>query len=470
MDKPIDEAERFKNAIAPFLPTWQSIELKGIVDLREGQVLSLVGCLSPEQPKTFEEIEPIIQDILFIKGAVPANQLNSLVDGWIQGVIQLGTRAFETTSFSAKRFQELSSPWPDIASIWPEFSTYRQFLLYAHGPGIQEMTKPPRDIEGVARAWGFRSFEELSFHRVQFRVGSGYVTRMQFFAPLLANMEIRLCETELQMVTRVHHAMLVDDLAVSYRVEDSKGDRIAGDRVSLSGFATGSAGYFTSLEGTVTIPQGARSGEAHLYHPHCRWGAEPIATKLFAAPPVAGETNSRWDLIMSIARNTRKWTKLGAEPEDAIKKWLGLGTSRPEETDLIQGVACLMFASGLIVLSIPGAEGVDQVVMASEPTKVAIALSYTTSPDVGDKVSNLVLQVNRLKDTLKGYAVHAVILTPVEQKDLRVGDVEECKAKEINLVLRPDLETMLQLATGGEQMRAAEMLIQILTRRGFGLI
>lgn len=469
MDKPIDEAERFKDAIAPFLPTWQSVELKGVVDLREGQVLSLVGCLSPEKPKTFEEIEPIIQDILFIKGAVPVSELNSLVDGWTKGLIELGTHAFETTSFSAKRFVELSSAWPDLALSWPEFSTYRQFLLHATGPSIQEKTKP-RDIEAVARAWGFRSFEELAFHRVQFRVGSGYATRMEIFAPLLTNMEIRLCETELQMEIHVHDAMRVDDLAVSYRVEDGKGNRIAGERVSLSGFASGSAGYFTTLAGTVTIPQGARSGEAHLYHPHYRWGAEPIATKLFAAPPVAGEINPRWDLIMSVVRNTRKWTKLAAEPEDAIKKWLGLGTSRPEEADLIQGATCLMFASGLTVLSMPGAEGVDQVVMAAEPKKVAILLSYTTSPDVGDKVSNLLLQVNRLKDKLKDYTIHAAILAPVEQRDLRVGDVEECKAKEINLVLRPDLETILQVASGGEWMRAAEMLIQILTRRGFGLI
>jgi len=469
LDKTVDEAGTFKNAISPFLSTWQSVELKAVADLSKGQVLSLVGCLSPEEPKPFEEIEPIIQDILFLKGGVPISELNSLIDGWTEGLIELGARAFETAPFSAKRFTELSSAWPDLTESWPEFSKYRQFLLSATGPDIQELTKP-RDTQALARAWGFRSFEELAYHRLQFRVGSTYITRMEIFAPLLADMGIRLYETELQIDIRTHHAMRADDLTVSYRVEDSKGNRIAGERVALSAFATGSAGYFTTLEGMVTIPEGACSGEAHLYHSHYHWDAEPIATKLFAAPPIAGETNPRWDLIMSIVRNTHKWTKLGGEPEDAIKKWLGLGTSRPEETELIQAVACLMFACGLTVLSMPGAEGVDQVVMTTEPTKVAIALSYTTSPDVGNKVSALLLQVNRLKDKLKDYAVHAAILAPVEQRDLRVGDVEECKVKEINLILRPDLETMLQLASGREWVRAAEMLIQILTRRGLGLI
>ncbi len=139
MQNSVDATEAFREAIAPFLLTYQSIGVKAILDLAEGQVLSLVACLSSERPVALEEIQPIVRDVLFAKGALPLSGLNSLLDGWTNGSIQIQNRAFTTSAFSQRQFIEVARPWDDLTSGWPEFSDYRHLLLYATGPDISAL-------------------------------------------------------------------------------------------------------------------------------------------------------------------------------------------------------------------------------------------------------------------------------------------------------------------------------------------
>jgi len=74
----MSEFERFQHAIAPFLSTWGSIEVKAVADISSGQVLTLVGCLSPDDPRAFEKTEPI-QGLLFTRGAIPIAVLSSVL-------------------------------------------------------------------------------------------------------------------------------------------------------------------------------------------------------------------------------------------------------------------------------------------------------------------------------------------------------------------------------------------------------
>ena len=471
MPNSVDATETFRNATAPFLLSWQSVDLRAVLDLSEGQVLSLVACLSPEQPRPLEEIQPMVKDILFTRAALPISELHSLLQGWTNGIIEIGTRAFTTDPFSRREYTELAYPWDDVTSSWPDLAEYRLLLLQAVGPDIRELTKP-RDVEAIGKAWGFRSFSEMTYHRVQLRVGEGRRTRMEIFAPILVKVEVIPEGTELEFRISIHNATQLTDMGISYRLQDERGNRIAGDRLSLSEFSPTSSGYFNILQFRRQVAQEVRSGEANLFHSRYHWGDEPIAAKHFVLPPVTGETNPRWDLIMSLVRNTRAFMGRRTDPEGVVKEdWLGLGLKRVGEPLFIRGMSCLLFAAGITKLSIGSeVEGVDEAILMTEPEQIAILLSYTTGPDIGGKARTLNLQVSQLQDKLQDYAVHGVIVAPLDERDILIGDIEDCKAQNINLVLRPDLEQMLQVVSGKDWLRAKETLIQILIRQGFSLI
>ncbi len=282
----------FTNAMAPFLLTWQSIEVRAILDTAEGQALSMVTCLSPGPPTPLEDIQPVVRDILFVRGALPISELSSLIDGWKNGSINIGNRVVTTSSFLQHEFVELVKPWDDLTLSWPEFSDYRNLLLYAIGPDISELTKP-RSIEALATALGFRSFPEMSEHRVQFKVGQGRSTRMEIFAPILATIEASSEGQEIRFKAIAHHTMRVSDMHMSYRLQDRRGNRVTGDQVKLADFSATSSEGFNILECVLPVAEEVRSGEVNLFHKDYHQGLEPLMTKLFSLPPILGETNNR---------------------------------------------------------------------------------------------------------------------------------------------------------------------------------
>ncbi len=460
-----DAIERFKHSIAPFLTTWQSVDLRAILDLSEGQILTLVAVLSPEEPRPLEDIHPVVRDILFTRGALPITELDSLLDGWANGVVEIETRAFTTAAFSEREYIELASPWDDARSAWPDLAEYHLLLLHAVGPEIRELTQS-RNLEAIGRAWGFRNFAEMSHHRVQLIVGESRRPRMEVFAPLLATVDAALEGSELTFRMSVHSAMQADNIDISYRLQDEKGARIAGDRLPLSQFSPIQAGYFNNLQHRLQVPKEVWSGEVCLYHSRYRLGEEPLVAKRFTVPPVAGETNPRWNLLMSLVRNTRSFMGKRTDPKEVVEEeWLGLGLKRIDEPHLCRGVSCLLFAAGLIKLSIGSeTEGVDEAVQVTEPDRIAVLLSYSTGPDIRGKVSKLHLQVSRLREELQDYSVHGVIVAPLDRGDLLVRDVEDCESENITLVLRPELTQMLQAVSGRDWPRTRQTIIQILTR------
>jgi hypothetical protein len=461
-----DVTEAFSGAIAPFLLTYQSIGVRTILDLAEGQVLSLVACLSSESPVPLEEVQPIVRDILFVKGALPLSELNSLLDGWINGSIQIQNRAFTTSVFSQRQFMELTKPWDDLTSGWPELSDYRHLLLYAIGPDISELTKP-RNLEALATALGFRSFPEMSEHRVQFRVGQSRYTRMEIFAPILATIEATSTMKEIHFKISAHAAMSLSDMHMSYRLQDDRGNRIAGAQLGLTEFSSAPTGDLNILQYDLPVPEEVRSGEVNLFHSHYHQGIEPVMTKLFAPPPIPGKTNPHWDLIMSLVSNTRAFIGKRTDPEEVIKEdWLGLGSKRVSEEFFSRGMSCLLFAAGFTKLSMGSeAEGVDEAIQITEPEQLAILLSYTTGPNVGEKARKLNVQVERLQKRLQNYNVCAAIVIPLDEGELFVRDLEECKKENINLILRSELEQMFQAVRGIEWPRAREVFIHLLTSK-----
>ncbi|GAI49436.1 unnamed protein product, partial [marine sediment metagenome] len=127
--------------------------------------------------------------------------------------------------------------------------------------------------------------------------------------------------------------------------------------------------------------------------------------------------------------------------------------------------SCLLFSAGFTKLSVGSeTEGVDEAIQITEPDQLAILLSYTTGPNVGEKARKLNVQVERLRERLQGYNVCAAVVIPLNEGDLFVRDLEECKEENINLVLRPELEQMFEVVRGREWPRAKETFIHLLTR------
>jgi len=128
------------------------------------------------------------------------------------------------------------------------------------------------------------------------------------------------------------------------------------------------------------------------------------------------------------------------------------------------GMACLLFAAGFTKLSIGSeAEGVDEAIQMTEPEQLVILLSYTTGPNVGEKARKLNIQVERLQKRLQNYDVCAAVVIPLDEGELFVRDLEECKKENINLVLRSEIEQMFQAVRGIEWPRAREAFILLLT-------
>ncbi len=461
----MEELQEFKDAITPFLPTWKGIEVKAIADLDMGAILSMVACLSPDDVKPLEVTDPI-QGIVFIRETLPISELDKLLEGWKHGSISLGQYQLTTSEFSNARFLGLSSGWDDLVRGWPEFRAYRQFMLQSYGSRNLDVVLHPKDTMAIARVLGFNSFEEWSSHRVQFQVGGAYVTRLEIFAPVFAVVETKAEATKVQLSIKMHHALQSDDLKLSYRVQDQKGNRLAGGSLDINQFAKTASRNFTILKSTQELPPESTSGEVHLFHRLYKSQAEPIASAHFTAPALPGATNPRWDLLVSIIENTRTWSKLGIEPEETIKQWLGLTSPRPKQDDFERGIAILFFAAGLVALSIGEAEGVDKLVFLNERQKPAIVVSCTTSPDLGKKIASLSMQRNRVKEKLSEFSVEAAILAPVEERDLIGSDIDDCRDQRINLVLRPDIQALFEQVRGRNWSQSADSFIQILTRSG----
>jgi len=460
----MDDIDKFKDATSAFLQTWKAIEVKAIANLDTETLLSMVGCLSPEPPRPPDVTEPM-SGIVFIREALPISELDTLLSGWQQGAITLGPYQLSASEFTTSHFSGLlSGPWEDSILGWPQFRGYRQFLIYSYGSRNVEVILGPKDITAIARVLGFASFAELCVHRVQFPISGGYMTRMEVFAPLFAVIETKAETTRLGLTVKIHQALRAEGLSLSYRVQDRKGYRLEGGSIDGTEFQRADLGYMTALSSSIVLPDASASGELHLLYDLYKSRQEPIASARFEVPPAVGLRNPQHELVLSLISNTRAWTKLGMKPEETIEQWLGLSQPRPRQEEFERAIAILLFATGLPVLSMTGAEGVDQVVLVTEPNQLAVVISCTTSPDLGNKIATVSLQRNRVKERLPDFSVHASIFAPVEYTDLRLGDIEDCKSQGISMVLRLQIQDLLHQIRGVDWPEAKERLLQVITR------
>ena len=55
----MEEIDKFKSAISPFLETWDTIEIKAIADVERNILISMVSCLSFGEAKPIEMTDAI---------------------------------------------------------------------------------------------------------------------------------------------------------------------------------------------------------------------------------------------------------------------------------------------------------------------------------------------------------------------------------------------------------------------------
>jgi hypothetical protein len=458
----MEEIEKFKSAISPFLATWKTIEIKAIADIDKDLMISMISCLSPEEPGVAETTDPI-QGISFIRQALPITELDRLLEEWEKGVINLSDHPLSVSEFTRIRYQEIQNPWDDLVIGWPEFRYYRQFFLGAEGPTDLTKLLGAKDVHAIARVLGFNSFAELTSERVQFKVGDSRMTRVYLHAPILASVVSDAKERALNLTVAFHHALQLNEFSLSFRIQDNKGMRVAGGQIALDGFDKRTHGYLADLTSSIAIPDSATSGEAHLFY-RSHSAQEPVASTRFVVPPPASDRNPRWDTAVSLVSNTPKWIRPGIEVEDIMKQWLGLSHPEPKAEEFERAISILLFAANLPFLPIGDSDGVDQVILTSEPTQVAIPVACTTSSDVGKGIGNLLKQRNRVADKLPGFQVKALIFAPVEERDLRVGHIEDCKAADIKLVLKNDIQSIFDQVRGVNWREVGTRFIEDLTR------
>lgn len=441
------EIQKFRESIEPFIPAWKSIEIRAIADLDTSVLLSAVACFSLEEPRPTEVMDPI-QGIAFIRDAVPMINLNHVLNAWDCGSIILGNHELSTIEFSESRFIDLSDPSDDLVRGWPDYRIYRQFELRAGARRSLDVIIQPKHSWSIARALGYREFAELTLDRVQFQAGGSYVSRMEIFAPMLASVDTEVDSAAFTIMVDMHSALKTYDLSATYRVQDEKGNRLDGGQIELGNLDQNHSGSFFRVRARVELPENVYSGEVNIFHAKYRSKLEPIETHRFTVPPEIGATNPRWNSVLSLIGNTRKWTKLRNEPLDVLEQWLGLASPRPESSDFERGVSCLLFAAGLNSLSIGEAEGVDLAVWTNGSMGSIVLGSCTTSSNMKEKISDLLLQRNKVADTLDEIDVYGVIFAPVDQRDLTIRDQEECHESNVRLVLRKELRELLDGVRG----------------------
>ena len=460
--------EAFSASIEPFLPTWKSVEVRAVADEESGTLLSLVACLTPYDPHP-TELDRAIPGMVFLRQALTVPRgLNRLMRGLEEGVVTLGPSRWNWSAagFSDPRFMDISdSREEDLQDGWPDLQQFRRVALVMQGGrDQQQMVSGPR-LDYAVAPFGFNLFSEFTLDRLGFRVGSSYSARVEIFAPLLAKIRAVASPTEVDVAAEIHTELPPEQVSIAYRIQGRSGNRLSGGEVEATSLDATIAGDFTTMHASIPIPDGGVSGVVQLFHQRLALPGKPVAVSRFSVPPLPGKANPRWGPALSVIGGTWKWTKRGIEPEQVVMEWLGLDSGvSPDPRDFERGVTVLLFAASVEVLPIGDADGVDHVAVPIGGSSATL-VSCTVGPNLREKASKLKIQMNKLSDEWDAAVVRAAIFIPKEERDMLVGDIDECRANDIGLLLRPDLRKLFDAVRGPDWAEAGELFHALVARR-----
>lgn len=451
----------FEEAIKPFRTTWRSVDVRALCDLRNNLLLSMVACLTPEEPRPLETIEQI-EEVAFIRGSFPIAGLNTLLAGLRTGTIRLESHSLSTQDFDDFRFRGLDrSRDEDLSRGWQELRDFSHFSLWGWCRRSLDVMTAPRELWAAARVQGFSSFGELSLSRLQFEVGSLKSPGVNIFAPVMSSIEAQIDRGQTLFQIRFPGALNADSLFLVYRIQDARGNRLGGDQITASKLQLTRDEAWASLRGSIPMPLESARVELRTFFREYRSGNEAVTSEFLEVPLPEGKENPRWNVLQSLIANTRVWAKgPGFKSEEALRQWLGLVPPRPEQASFERGVNCLLWLSGCSLVYIGPAEGVDFALHVTGSRDIIVLLSCTTSPDLRAKFATLRLQANRAKERGLGKGgVIAAVIAPVEREDLTVRATQEASESGIRLILLPQLKELFERAVGRDWENAHELLM-----------
>ena len=382
----------FEGGIKAFRQTWRGIDIRALIDLRNDLLLTIIACLTPDEPQPIETVDQV-QDIALVRGIVPIKELDRLLASLRTGSLTLGSYSVSTQEFENYRFSSLDRPRDeDLDRGWPEFKNFPQLSLWAWGKRNLEAITAPRDLWAAARVQGFfGGFPELCLERLNFDVGGGKVLRAKIFAPVFIFINSWVEDDVVHFEIRFHSTLDANDLMLAYRIQDSRGNRVVSGQKSPAELQLVTNDDWSSLVGSIPLTRESARVELRAFSKAYMSGAEVVAAEFLEVPLPEGQQNPRWNVLQSLIDNTRVWTKQRAliKPEDILQQWLGLAAQRPDQTDFERGINCLLWLSGLPSLYVGPAEGVDLAVFVTDRRNLAALLSCTTSPDLQAKFNQV---------------------------------------------------------------------------------
>lgn len=188
------------------MSSWRALDIKAVVDIDDRSILSMVACLTDDDQGKEEITEPN-QGLSFVREIIPIGRFDEFLNKLVGGTCSLGQEQFSSAQFTNPRFQNLQNTpaYGDLFVGWPEFGEYQFYELhFSDSPEVRRHLND-RDLWAIARVLGFQSFDELTLHRVGFRLGGDNAPRIRIFAPILAHISIHAGETEAMIHIEIHH-------------------------------------------------------------------------------------------------------------------------------------------------------------------------------------------------------------------------------------------------------------------------
>ncbi|MBI4312949.1 MAG: hypothetical protein HY681_14405 [Chloroflexi bacterium] len=463
-----DSATQFGEAIAPFVGVWRSLDLRALADSKQQLLLSLIGCLVPEEPRPIETTDKI-REIVFLRGAIPIEDANGFLAELKNGTLNLGSYRLSTQEFQNGDFHALDRQYnDDFVAVWSDYASSGHFWLNSWASRNLESLVDSGDLWAAARLQGFESFPELAKARLQFGVGAGKALRLSLFAPVLIELAGQgQTDGAVAYSIRFPRQLRAADFKLSYRRQDDRANRVDGGPLQLALLQRSDQDQSTVLSGSLPVSSNVARAELTLFHSGYRSGNEPIAVKHIDIPRATAATargNPRWEATKSIVSSTPKWLGRGQKTaEQALKDWIGISGAEPDDKEFERGVGCLLFLAGLSAVHIGDADGVDFLVL-DDPAKIVVLVSCTVSTQsVATKLASLKPRVNRLAEILGQYTVRGAVFVPHRRQDMTVGTIESADDEEgMYLVLQDQLKEFHEQATGRDYGNAGRHLIATL--------
>lgn len=422
----------FFTEVGKYPNMWNSVELKAVVANKFGEPFRLVGLRGTlsEDADFSSEVLFETPDIVIVTERKPIRELQQLLDGLTQGEISIKGKALKVEGFSSFRCVNFAAGkgWDD--------TEYPYILLDSTGKSVSEIVELGA-IEGRLLSWGYHSLEALTREKVGFPVGGSYSITSRIVAPILLHAEASFVNDSLRLALRWHHSLKANDISASYEVGSGTATTQRG-KFQLGGATQGDQGLTYSVEVEAKLPQEAQRATIWVFHPS---RSDPLYSLVVAKEPSA-VTSPVWTALRLVLSKRESGQVRSAEQiMEGVLGFNGDITDLGRFESAIHNLLACCGYSCLFTGHQWGAQGIDSLAFNRTVDKL-VAISVTTSNDIGEKVRTLLPMLKKLRDGMPKLCVVGAVFAPVEPNLVLRSDKGDAESEEIRLVLKPQLKEL----------------------------